>query len=108
MLKGRFPMLRGVPNYDLLYACQSIETLMVIHNILVSEGDDPESIDGYSGAEDPAVQAMHAERGENRGELDRQFTPALGHTRGNLSHQESFLLGTARRLTLVQHWNRMN
>lgn len=52
MLKGRFPALRCMPGYDLNAVCSAIETLMVIHNILIELHDDPEDIDGYNGVDD--------------------------------------------------------
>lgn len=52
MLKGRFPSLRSMSGYDLTRIYTSIEALLVIHNILQEQGDDPSDIEGYNGTED--------------------------------------------------------
>ncbi|KZS94894.1 hypothetical protein SISNIDRAFT_383258, partial [Sistotremastrum niveocremeum HHB9708] len=55
MLKGRFPILRDIPATDLDNLYENIEALMVIHNILRVQGDDPSDIDGYNGEEEDEI-----------------------------------------------------
>ncbi|EPQ55388.1 hypothetical protein GLOTRDRAFT_9880, partial [Gloeophyllum trabeum ATCC 11539] len=57
-LKGRFPILRHFPGHDLDYIFRQIEAMFILHNILEAYGDDPETIEGYNGREDPEVDEI--------------------------------------------------
>lgn len=50
-LKGRFPLLRGLPGNNLDEMYKLIEALLITHNILTELGDDPKLIEGFNGAE---------------------------------------------------------
>jgi hypothetical protein len=54
-LKGRFPCLRNMPGHDIDQMFRTIEALMIIHNIVEEFGDNPETIAGFNGLEDPEV-----------------------------------------------------
>lgn len=49
LLKGRFPYLRQIPGWDLEKIYKFVEALMVVHNILILQGDDPHEIEGFVG-----------------------------------------------------------
>ena len=59
-LKGRFPALQALPGMDLQSMWETVEALMVIHNILTESGDDPYEIDGFNGEEDPDHNPVEA------------------------------------------------
>lgn len=62
MLKGRFPFLRHIPNYDIDHVYHIIEALLIVHNFLIDRSDDPEQIYQYHGGEDRAVIEWRNER----------------------------------------------
>jgi len=51
-LKGRFPALRALPGYDLKAMWETVEALLIVHNILTGLGDNPHEIQGFNGEED--------------------------------------------------------
>jgi hypothetical protein len=64
-LKGQFPILRDFKGYRMDIIYKTVEALLVLYNILASRGDDPDSIEGFNGEEDPdvaEVAAVHAFR----------------------------------------------
>ena len=54
-LKGRFPYLHMMPGWDLTEMYHIIEALMIVHNILEEQGDDPTTIAGFNGQEDEDI-----------------------------------------------------
>lgn len=51
-LKGRFPLLRYMTGTNLEVMWRTIESCLIMHNILTELGDDPTTIEGYNGLED--------------------------------------------------------
>ncbi|KAI0056073.1 hypothetical protein BV25DRAFT_1921309 [Artomyces pyxidatus] len=86
-LKGRFPGLRPMTGRHLTEMYRTIEALMIIHNILESINDDPATIRGFNGAEDPDVDFV---RGEAPDRLD-----------ADMDEDELYRAGLLRRKELV-------
>jgi hypothetical protein len=88
-LKGRFRILRNIPGYDIDQVYKTVESLLILHNILEELGDDPDTIEGFNGEEDDDVrevlQEMRATR--NTGDV---------HSKDDLFH-----MGLLRRKHLV-------
>jgi hypothetical protein len=59
-LKGHFPYLHMMPGQDLTEVYHIIEALMIVHNILEKQGDDPTTIAGFNGQEDDNIAGGHA------------------------------------------------
>ncbi|KAF7984097.1 hypothetical protein HWV62_16700 [Athelia sp. TMB] len=60
-LKGRFPALRNFPGHNIHQMYCTVEALLIVHNIVEEFGDDPTTIDGFNGVEDPhAAEAFQA------------------------------------------------
>lgn len=60
-LKGRFPYLRFIPGKDLNEIYNMIEALLIIHNILEARNDDPNTIEGFNGAEADDVDEIRGD-----------------------------------------------
>ncbi|RDX50634.1 hypothetical protein OH76DRAFT_1348451, partial [Lentinus brumalis] len=60
-LKGRFPVLRCMPGKDIDMIYRSVESLMIIHNIVERFNDDPTDIEAYDGEEDDDVDEVRGE-----------------------------------------------
>ncbi|PPQ98190.1 hypothetical protein CVT26_003236 [Gymnopilus dilepis] len=83
-LKGRFPILRGMPGRNILEMQKMVEALMILHNILEERGDDPTTIAGFNGLEDRHVgevldgpQPVEAAPVEDNGENDELYRQGL-------------------------------
>jgi len=51
-LKGRFPALQALQGYELKAMWETVEALLIVHNILTAFGDNPHDIQGFNGEED--------------------------------------------------------
>jgi hypothetical protein len=89
-LKGRFPILRWLPGYRMDKIYKTVQSLLVLHNILEQFGDDPGAIPDYDAEEDAPVLT----------ELAR--LRALGQTGDNAEKDEVHLLGVLRRKVLLE------
>ena len=51
-LKGHFPAFQAIPRTHLKSMWDTVEALLIIHNILTELGDSPYEIQGFNGEED--------------------------------------------------------
>jgi hypothetical protein len=93
MFKGRFAALREFPGKDVKAMWRFIESLMILHNILVEFGDDPEEIEGFNGQENETADEEQRE--------DSWVRRARGRTR--MSETILYQTGLLRRKLLMQH-----
>jgi len=107
LLKGRFPTLRDIPGRNLDTIYKGIEALMVIHNILIELGDDPEDIEGFNGQEDAGLGSEEGNEEEGNGQRRNRHRMGAHHQNATLESEDAYLLGLARRKWLVDYFLEM-
>jgi uroporphyrinogen-III synthase len=93
-LKGRFPILRCLPGYKMGTIYKTVESVLVLHNILEQFGDSPDAIPGFNGDEDEVVREALAR------------LRALDETGDNLNKNTLYLSGVLRRKVLLAEMKR--
>lgn len=90
-LKGRFPSLRDFPGHDIPQMYRTIEALLIVHNIVEEFGDDPTTIDGFNGLEDPHVAEAFRARPDRLNE-DDLFRTGLLRRKALMNYSKQQLL----------------
>lgn len=91
-LKARFPFIRCMRGWDITNMCRVVESLLVLHNILLSFGDEAEDIDGVDML--AVLRQQHEERPH-----EANFHLAQPVTTANMRN-----VGLERRRQLVDYW----
>ncbi|KZP11197.1 hypothetical protein FIBSPDRAFT_757122, partial [Athelia psychrophila] len=60
--EGRFPCLPNFPGHNIPQMYRTVEALLIVYNIVEEFGDDPTTIDGFNGLEDPHVEEIFRAR----------------------------------------------
>ncbi|CEL63950.1 hypothetical protein RSOLAG1IB_10933 [Rhizoctonia solani AG-1 IB] len=97
-LKNWFRYLQGVRGSDLQSAYRAIESMLVLHNILIELGDYTEDL-GPS----EAAQIMHA-NAESRTRVEEAEFERANYTENTNSGRRALLVGQAQRLSLMTYW----
>jgi hypothetical protein len=97
-LKVRFPYLNGISGWDMDAMLQSIESLFVVYNILITLNDFPEDLDG------PDLNEILREQADQEAQQPpgRRFAHAEPPARDSPEHIR--LRGWERREQLRQTW----
>lgn len=90
LLKKRFPVLRSLPGRRVPVMITIVEVCMILHNILIQFGDNPDDLDEIvledAEAQEAAAEARHAAEEEERDGRweDRQMLTLGKHRREQL------------------------